>query len=142
MKIGSILKGIWNLLPLAFFINLLSRLLIVGAVLSYLGSIGDVSFLIKLILNLWALIPLYYSVRRTYFEIMGNQNPTTLLWNSLDRSIHNLDKATKKRIIAKKQRIWVERNPEINLLNYWFLKYFRKNEWMNIDVEEKEEVLK
>ena len=139
MKKSSILKEIWNLLPLAFFINLLSRLLIVGATLSYLKSIGDVSFLIKLILNLWALMPFYYSIRRTYFEGMGNQTPTTLLWNSLERSIYNLDKATKERIIAKKQRIWVERNPEINILNYWILKYLRKEEWMNIDVGEDRE---
>ncbi len=139
MKISSILNGIWNLLPIGFFINLLSRLLIVGAVLSYLGSVGEVSFLIKLILNLWALTPLYYSIRGTYFEMMGNQTPTTLLWNSLTRSIYNLDKATKKRIIAKKQRMWVERNPEINILNYWILKYLRKDEWMNIDIGEDRE---
>lgn len=138
MKSSSILKGIWDPLPIAFFINLLSRLLIVGATLSYLGSLGDVSFFIKLILNLWALTPFYYSIRGIYFDMMGNQDPTTLLWNSLERSIHNLDKATKERIIAKKQRIWVERNPEINIFNYWILKHVRKDEWMNIDIEENE----
>ncbi|KKM60366.1 hypothetical protein LCGC14_1542590 [marine sediment metagenome] len=136
MKINSILKGIWNLLPIAFFINLLARLLIVSGILSYLGSIGNVSFIIPIILNLWALMPLYYLIRSTYFDLMGYQTHSTLLLNSLERSISDLNKASENRIISTKQRIWVERNPEINIFNYWILKHLRKDEWMNLNIEE------
>lgn len=140
--IKSIVIEIWRIIPFSFFITVLARLLIVSTILLYLESIGSSSFLVSLILNLWALIPLYISLRNTYYEMMRNQSPTTILWNSLEDSIRNLDKASKKRIIATKQRIWVQRNPEIHIFNYWFLKHLRKKEWMNIKLKQNSNSMK
>lgn len=135
MKIKSYIKACWDIMPIAFFINLLARLLIASAVLSYLRLMGSSSFMVDLIITLWALMPFYYSVRGIYYDLICCQTPHTLLINHLIKSIYGLEKASKKRINATKQRLWVERNPGINIYNYWFLKYLRRKEWENIDIE-------
>lgn len=132
------IKETWRLFPFVFIIGFISRLIISSTVISYLESIGDVSMMIKFILTCWVLIPMYYSLRNSYYDLMGCQTYATILWNNLARSIRKLDKASKERIKQTKLRIWVEKNPEINILNYWFLKVIRKKEWMNIDIEKEE----
>ena len=121
--------------PFRFSITLLARTFIVGAVVSYLESLGEVPFIVRLILVLWVVMPMYGLLRDFYYRMWGCQTPTTLLWNRLEDSIRRLDKASKKRIIATKQRIWVQQNPEIHIFNYWILKHLRKKEWMNIDIK-------
>lgn len=67
-KMKKIIKEVWRLIPIVFFIALLARLIIIGAVLSYLKSLGDVSFIIKITLHLWALMPVYHSLYSCYFS--------------------------------------------------------------------------
>ncbi len=56
-----------------------------------------------------------------------------LYWRwKLRRSIISLNKATAEKIRNTKLRIWIERNPEIHLFNFWILKQTRRKEWMNI----------
>lgn len=133
MKIHIIIKELWKLFPFRFLITILARLFIISAVLSYLKTLGEVSLIVTAILTLWASMPLYSHFRDLYYRCLGCQTPTTLLWNSLEDSIRSLDESSKKRIIAIKQRIWVQQNPEINIFNYWILKLIRKKEWMDID---------
>ena len=59
MKIKEIIKGILDVMPIRFFINLIAKVFIVSATISYLESIGDVPIIIRLVLILWALMPMY-----------------------------------------------------------------------------------
>ena len=77
-KVKKFIKEVWDLIPMAFFITLLARLLIIGAVLSYLKSLGDVSFIVKITLHLWALMPIYHSLYSCYFSWKDNFK---LMWN-------------------------------------------------------------
>lgn len=138
MKVFKTIKELWNLLPLWFVINLLARIFIGSAVIDAYANMdyeGSILF-VEIIITLWMLSPVYYSLRNTYYDSMANQTARTILLNDMINSIYKLEKATKNRIKQQKLRIWVEHNPEIHLFNYWFLKHWRKKEWMNIEVEE------
>jgi hypothetical protein len=135
MKLTEIVKGMWGLFPFRWMLDLLARIFIVSAVLSYFDSVGGSTFMVTTILSLWMLMPLYGLLQSFYYSAWGCQNRYTSLWNMLE-GIRALDKASKKRIEATKLRIWVERNPEIHLFNYWFLKYLRRKEWKNIDIDD------
>jgi hypothetical protein len=135
MKFFEIIKGMWDLFPLRWMIDLLARIFISSAVLSYLDSVDSSTFIFTAVLSMWMLMPLYGLLQSFYYSAWGCQNRYTSLWNMLE-SIRVLDKVSKKRIEATKLRIWVERNPEIHLFNYWFLKYLRRKEWKNINVDE------
>ena len=64
----QIIKEIWRIMPFSFFIGLLARLTIASVVILYLDSIEGSSLFITIILNLWALMPVYYSIRNTYYD--------------------------------------------------------------------------
>lgn len=138
MKIFQWIKEAWKLLPLWFFINLFARIFIGSAVIdayATTGYEGSVLF-VQIVITLWMLSPIYYSIRNTYYQTMGTQTWRTILLNDFIKARYRLEKATKNRIKQKKLRIWVEQNPEIHLFNYWFLKHWRRREWMNIQVRE------
>lgn len=132
MKIFQLIKSVWAITPVGFFINLLARIFVGSMAINFYEGV----LIVEIIITLWMLSPLYYSLRNTYYEGMGTQTWGTMLWNDLTRSIHRLEKASKNRIKQTKLRMWVEKNPEIHILNYWYLKILRRKEWINLDVEE------
>jgi hypothetical protein len=115
---------------------LLSKAIIGTSALSYHERfVGPVPLLLWAAVYGWIFLQIYDLARYMIFD-NRNQSTTTILWNMLE-SIKYLDKSTKKRIEATKLRIWVDKNPEINILNYWLYKIIRKSEWMNIDIDNK-----
>lgn len=132
MKIFQWIKDIWRIIPFGFFINLLARIFIGSAIIGFYTNV----LIVEIIITLWMLSPIYYSIRNTYYNTMGTQTWRTILLNDLINSAYRLEKASKNRIKQKRLRIWVERNPEINLFNYWYLKIWRRKEWINLDINE------
>ncbi len=75
-KVKSILKNIWSLFPLAWIINLLAKIFVVGAVVHYLDSIGSLTILINIILILWVLMSfksMLYDFYYSFKEILYNK---------------------------------------------------------------------
>ena len=125
----------WRLFPFRWSINLLARVFIGSAVIGLLEITYSGLILIPtIIINLWIFMPIYDMIRYGYHHAMGNQSWRTILLNDLYNSFYKLEKSTKKRIRQTKLRIWVQNNPEIHLFNYWYLRYLRRKEWMNINV--------
>lgn len=132
----DILKGIWKLFPFRWIINILARVFIGSATISVLEIFFTGNILVpKIIINLWIFMPIYDFIRYSYHRSMGCQSWRTILLNDLYDSFYKLEKSTKNRIKQTKLRIWVQKNPEIHLFNYWYLKILRKKEWMNINVD-------
>lgn len=52
-----------------------------------------------------------------------NRNVTSEV-NFLFEDFKRLNEANDKRLIAKATRMWIEDNPKIHILNYWFYRWF------------------
>ncbi len=129
----NILKTIYQLLPIKWVINILARIFIGSTTIAFLQLNSTVStWYIELIIYLWMFIPIYDMFRSFYHSILGDQTWRTILLNDLYNSSYRANKSEKSKTKQRKLRIWVEKNPEINLFNYWYLKFDRRKGWINI----------
>lgn len=66
-KAKQILKGMWELMPLMWVLNLLSRAIIAASTIHYLDSIGSLTLMVHIVLTLWTFAPLYGIVNNTWY---------------------------------------------------------------------------
>ncbi len=134
MNIYRLLDEFYKLLPIRWMIILLAKMTIgLSALDYYQRTAGEIPLIINLVINCWMFMQIYDMGRDMIFRNRC-QNSTTTLYNMLESRVR-LEKATKKRIKATKLRIWVHKNPEINIINYWLYKIVRRSEWINIDID-------
>lgn len=62
------LKEFWKFMPFNFIIGIIARVFIVSATISYLESVGNLSWFVKIILLLWIFMPIYYRIENYYFN--------------------------------------------------------------------------
>ncbi len=67
--VKSFFKSSWDLFPLSWMINLLAKIFIVSAVISYLDSQGSLTIFINIILILWILMPFKGLVMDLYYNL-------------------------------------------------------------------------
>lgn len=73
MKIIQWAKEAWIIFPFMFVINILARIFIGSAVVDAYANMssGGSLIIVKIVIILWMLSPLYYPIRRTYYELQG-----------------------------------------------------------------------